>query len=57
MGIAEHLTNQVDDDWKECKIDAEFLVDAAEFDVTYTNKKDETVDLNGGYSLFKLFIQ
>jgi hypothetical protein len=55
MGIAEHLTSQLSEGWKECKIESEFFVDAAEFDVTYINSEDKILDLNGGYNLFKLF--
>jgi glutathione peroxidase-family protein len=55
MGIAVHLTNQLNENWNECKIEVEFLEDAAEFDVTYINTKGQILDLNGGYNLFKLF--
>ncbi|MGF1691101.1 immunity protein YezG family protein [Photobacterium kagoshimensis] len=55
MGIAEHLTSQLNEKWKECKIDAEFLEDAAELNVTYINANGQGFDLEGGYNLFKLF--
>ncbi|MBU2894362.1 antitoxin YezG family protein [Colwellia sp. D2M02] len=55
MGIAQHLIAQLNDSWKECKIETEFFEDAAEFDVTYVSTRNETIDLTAGYNLFKLF--
>jgi len=55
MGIATHLTNQINENWKVCKIEVEFFEDAAEFDVSYINNNEQVIDLSGGYNLFKLF--
>ena len=53
--IAEHMINQIDEEWIDCKIAVEFFESAAEFDTTYTSKSGIEHDLKGGYPLFKLF--
>lgn len=53
--IALFLTKQVSQNWKECRVEVEYFGDSAEFDATYINSSDETIDLESGYKLFLLF--
>ncbi len=55
LDIAQHCTDQIEDEWNSIKVEVEYFVTAAEFDVSYQNTRNDTVDLNAGYNLFKLF--
>ncbi|MBW8186309.1 immunity protein YezG family protein [Shewanella nanhaiensis] len=53
--IAQHMLNQIDEEWSGCKVDVEFFEGAAEFDTSYISEQGVECDLKGGYPLFKLF--
>ncbi|HDY7965677.1 TPA: hypothetical protein RQK66_000192 [Vibrio vulnificus] len=53
--IASHVIKQIDEEWKSCIINTTFMLDVAEFDIFYMNENGINNDLDGGYSLFKLF--